>query len=66
LFFEKITTEKTPNNSDPMQFYPKYAVKPYQYPGYIAIHFIKRFSNRFPKNPVRLSGRLNPAASAAL
>ena len=37
LYFEKITAEKAPNNNDPMQFYPKYAVKPYQYPGYIAI-----------------------------
>jgi hypothetical protein len=32
LYFEKITAEKAPNNSNRMQFYPDNAIIPYQYP----------------------------------
>ena len=44
LYFEKITAEKVSNNCDPMRFCPKYAVKPYQYPGYIASNIVPDFS----------------------
>jgi hypothetical protein len=43
LYFEKITADKAPNNSDPMQFCSKYAVKTYQYPGYIASYISNDF-----------------------